>query len=155
VVVGVVLAGRERHRRFSEAQKIAIIGESFLPGVRVREVMERHGLASSVIYTWRKQARQGHFSGGRSGMFAPVAIVEPQADVTNESAICVAVAQDLEQGPLQHDPIVPESADPAPQSDGAAMVVALPDGVRILVNNGVDEGALGKVLRALALVAGR
>jgi hypothetical protein len=32
----------------------------------------------------------------------------------------------------------------------AAMVVALPDGVRILVNNGVDEGALGKVLRALS-----
>jgi hypothetical protein len=29
VVVGVVLAGRERHRRFSEAQKIAIIGETF------------------------------------------------------------------------------------------------------------------------------
>jgi hypothetical protein len=111
--------------------------------------MERHGLASSVIYTWRKQARQGHFSVGRSGMFAPVAIVEPQADVTSESAVCVAVAQDLEQGPLQYDPIVPEPADPAPQSDGTAMVVALPDGVRILINNGVDEGALGKVLRAL------
>jgi len=34
--------------------------------------------------------------------------------------------------------------------DCAAMVVALPDGVRILVNNGVDEAALGKVLRALS-----
>jgi hypothetical protein len=32
------------------------------------------------------------------------------------------------------------------------MIVALPDGVRILVNNNVDEGALGKVLRALAQV---
>jgi transposase-like protein len=34
---GVVLAGPERHRRFSNEQKIAIVGESFLPGVRVRD----------------------------------------------------------------------------------------------------------------------
>jgi transposase len=150
-MVGVVLAGRERHRRFSEAQKIAIIGESFLPGVRVRDVMERHGLASSVIYTWRKQARQGHFSGSESGMFAPVAIVEQQVEVTNGSAICVDIAPE----PVPHGHTKPESVEQAQQNDGAAMVVVLPDGVRILVNNGVDEGALGKVLRALALVAGR
>jgi transposase-like protein len=68
---GVVLVGPERHRRFSDEQKIAIVGESFLPGVRVREVMDRYGLASSVIYTWRKQARAGHFGGG---MFAPVTL---------------------------------------------------------------------------------
>ena len=148
-MVGVVLAGRERHRRFSEAQKIAIIGESFLPGVRVRDVMERHGLASSVIYTWRKQARQGHFSGSRSGLFAPVAIVEPEVNAPSDNQICVATLKDLESAPLQHDQIVPEPIEQAHQSDGAAMVVALPDGVRILVNDGVDEGALGKVLRAL------
>ncbi|MCZ8283502.1 MAG: hypothetical protein O9286_14830 [Aquidulcibacter sp.] len=28
---GVVLVGPERHRRFSDEQKIAIVGESFLP----------------------------------------------------------------------------------------------------------------------------
>lgn len=149
---GVVLAGRERHRRFSDAQKIAIIGESFLPGVRVRDVMERHGLASSVIYTWRKQARQGYFSGSKSGMFAPVAIVEPEADVPRDSAICLAVAQDMQPQPMPHDQAACEPVNLALNSDGAAMVVALPDGVRILVNNNVDEGALGRVLRALAQV---
>jgi transposase len=131
---GVVLAGPERHRRFSDAQKIAIVGESFLPGVRVREIMDRYGLASSVIYTWRKQAREGHFGGG---MFAPVAVVDQQ-DIAPEVA---------ELGQIE-----PEAAGQPPSNDGAAMVVALPDGVRILVNNSVDEGALGKVLRALAQV---
>jgi len=107
---GVVLAGPERHRRFSNEQKIAIVGESFLPGVRVREVMDRYGLASSVIYTWRKQARAGHFGGG-------------MLDCQSRETL---------------------------HGDGTAMVVALPDGVRILVNNGVDEAALSKVLRALS-----
>jgi len=150
VVVGVVLAGRERHRRFSEAQKVAIIGESFLPGARVRDVMERHGLASSVIYTWRKQARQGHFSGSKSGMFAPVAIVEPRAEVTNGSAICVDIAPE----PVPRGHIKPESVEQAQQSEGRTMVVALRDSVRIFVNNSVDEWALGKVLRALSQAMG-
>jgi hypothetical protein len=35
------------------------------------------------------------------------------------------------------------------------MIVDLPDGVRILVNNGVDEAALGKVLRALSKAQSR
>lgn len=140
---GVVLVGPERHRRFSNEQKIAIVGESFLPGVRVREVMDRYGLASSVIYTWRKQARAGHFGGG---MFAPVTVVDAPASV--------AVSSDFTAEPLAQ-PAAQSLADCQPSDCGlpedcAAMVVALPDGVRILVNNGVDEAALGKVLRALS-----
>ena len=89
---------------------------------------------------------------GKRLVFAPVAIVEPQADAPSESAICVAVPQNLVPAPLQHDQIEGEPAVNALQSDGAAMVVALPDGVRILVNNNVDECALGKLLRALPQV---
>jgi transposase len=88
---GIVLAGPERHRRLSDEQKIAIVDESFLPGVRVREVMDRYGLASSVIYTWRKQARAGHFGGG---MFAPVAVVD--------AAGSAVVPPDFTPEPLAH-----------------------------------------------------
>jgi transposase len=135
---GVVLAGLERHRRYSVEQKIAIVGESYQPGVLMRDVMARYGLASSVIYTWRKQAREGRFGGG---MFAPVAIVDQQSSAPD--------FQDIERERLPHGEVEREPAEQAVQSDGTAMVVALPDGVRIFVNNGVDEGALGKVLRAL------
>lgn len=144
---GVVLAGPARHRRYSVEQKIAIVGESYMPGVLIRDVMTRYDLASSVIYSWRKQAREGRLGGGRSGMFAPVAIVEPEASM--------AIATDDGPAILPEVDVEAASADPIAQSDGAAMVVALPDGVRILVNNGVDEEALGRVLRALALVTGR
>jgi transposase len=135
---GVVLAGLERRRRYSVEQKIAIVGESYQPGVLMRDVMARYGLASSVIYTWRKQAREGRFGGG---MFAPVAIVDQQSSAPG--------LQDIERERLPHGEVEREPAEQAVQSDGTAMVVALPDGVRILVNNGVDEGALGRVLRAL------
>ena len=140
---GVVLVGPERHRRFSNEQKIAIVGESFLPGVRVREVMDRYGLASSVIYTWRKQARAGHFGGG---MFAPVTVVDaPASVVVSSDSAAEPLAQPATQSLADYQP-----SDCGSPEDCAAMVVALPDGVRILVNNGVDEGALGKVLRALS-----
>jgi transposase len=135
---GVVLAGPERHRRYSVEQKIAIVGESYQPGVLMRDVMARYGLASSVIYTWRKQAREGRLGGG---MFAPVAIVDQQDSSRG--------LQDIERERLPHGEAEPAPAEQAQQSEGSTMVVALPDGVRILINNGVDEGALGKVLRAL------
>lgn len=151
-MAGVIL-GPERHRRWSEAQKIKLVGETLMPGVKVAEVMARYSVSSSLIYTWRKQARLGLLGqlapvGGQLA-FAPVAIVEPKADVTSDSPICLMVAQGMEAEPLQHNQIVPEPVEQAQQSDGTAMVLALPDGVRILVNDGVDEGALGKVLRAL------
>ena len=139
---GVVLVGPERHRRFSDEQKIAIVGESFLPGVRVREVMDRYGLASSVIYTWRKQARAGHFGGG---MFAPVTVVDAPASAVVPPGFTPEPLANAVPTPLRDC----QSGDTL-HGDGAAMIVDLPDGVRILVNNGVDEAALGKVLRALS-----
>jgi transposase len=125
VMGGVVLAGPQRHRRYSLEQKIAIVGESYMPGVLIRDVMTRYDLASSVIYTWRKQAREGRLGGDTSGMFAPVAIVEPEAST--------AIATDAGPAILPEVDVEAASAAPIAQSDGvagAAIVVALPDGVR-------------------------
>jgi transposase len=150
-LAGVIL-GPERHRRWSDAQKIKIVGETLVPGVRVSEVMARYNVSSSLVYTWRKQARLGLFGPMRQGAFAPVAIVEAAEMTLSDNPICMATRQDLPLEPVLHDQTASELADLAPNSDGTAMIVALPDGVRILVNNNVDEGALGKVLRALAQV---
>ncbi len=147
-MAGVVL-GPERHRRWSDAQKIKIVGETLVPGVRVAEVIARYNVSSSLVYTWRKQASLGLFGPMKQGAFAPVAIVEAAVSLPSDSPICLAASDKLTSGPLSHDQIEHDAADHASQSERAAMVVALPDGVRIFVNNGVDEGALGKVLRAL------
>jgi hypothetical protein len=116
--------------------------------------MARYSVSSSLVYTWRKQARLGLFGpmkrgDGKQGAFALVAIVEAAVSLPSDSPICFATSGEIAPEPLSHNQIEHDGADHASQSDGTAMVVALPDGVRILVNNGVDEGALGKVLRAL------
>ena len=74
-MAGVVLSRLERRRRWSEDEKAAIVAEILVPGVSVRDVMDRHELASSLIYTWRKQARLGLLAPMRSTVFAPLAAV--------------------------------------------------------------------------------
>jgi transposase len=49
-----VLTGPERRRRWSEAERTAILTEAFAPGGVVAEVARRFDLSTSVIYRWRK-----------------------------------------------------------------------------------------------------
>ena len=49
--------GTERRRRWSLQDKLQIVEEMLQPGVTVTEV-GRHGLAPSVVFTWRRLARK-------------------------------------------------------------------------------------------------
>ena len=46
------------HRRFSLSEKIAIVRESFSPGITASHVARRHGIAVNVLYYWRKVSRE-------------------------------------------------------------------------------------------------
>lgn len=52
------LAGPER-RRWSAVEKVAIVAETYEPGMTVSLVARRHGIAPNQLFTWRKLARQG------------------------------------------------------------------------------------------------
>jgi transposase len=52
-----VLSAVERRRRWSHDDKIRIIEETLAPGAKVTEVARRNGIAASVVFTWRRQAR--------------------------------------------------------------------------------------------------
>lgn len=54
-----VLAGPERRRRWSAAEKVTIVAETDEPGMTVSLVARRHGIAPNQLFTWRKLARQG------------------------------------------------------------------------------------------------
>jgi len=54
-----VRTGPERRRRRSEAEKAALVAESFAPEVCIADVARRHGLHPQQLYTWRRQARCG------------------------------------------------------------------------------------------------
>src|SRR2546421_11852416 len=52
-----VLGGVERRRRWSRDDKMRIIEETLAPGAVVTEIARRHGIATSLVFTWRRRAR--------------------------------------------------------------------------------------------------
>jgi transposase len=54
-----ILAGPQRRRRRSTAEKLAIIAETREPGMTVSLVARRHDLAPNQLFTWRRLAEQG------------------------------------------------------------------------------------------------
>jgi len=66
-----VLGGLERRRRWSQDDKVRIVEETLAPGAKVTEVARRNGVAASVVFTWRRQARTVELVGP---CFAPVQI---------------------------------------------------------------------------------
>jgi transposase len=66
-----MLAGGAGSRRWSRDDKVRIVEETLAPGAKVTEVARRNGIAASVVFTWRRQARTVEKVGP---CFAPVQI---------------------------------------------------------------------------------
>jgi transposase len=54
-----VLTGAPRRRRWSAAEKAAIVAESWKPGAVASTVALRHGLHRNQLYMWRREVRSG------------------------------------------------------------------------------------------------
>ena len=52
-----VLTGSPRRRRWSTAEKAAIVAESLAPGAQTSEIALRHGLHRNQLYDWRREFR--------------------------------------------------------------------------------------------------
>ncbi len=113
--------GTERRRRWSLQDKLQIVEETMQPGVTVSEVARRHGLAPSVVFTWRRLAREGRL-GDTGPAFVPVEITPV---------------------PVQAAPMVSSS-----RRTGLIEIV-LGRGRRIRVDREVDAEALGRVLQVM------
>ena len=71
-----VLGGLERRRRWSQDDKARIVEETLAPGAKVTEVARRNGVAASLVFSWRRQARTAARVEPR---FAPVQIAAAEA----------------------------------------------------------------------------
>src|SRR5580692_4583264 len=72
-----VLGGLERRRRWSADDKARIVEETLAPGAKVTEVARRNGVAASLVFTWRRQART---SSPVVPSFAPVRIAATEIE---------------------------------------------------------------------------
>jgi transposase len=54
-----VVMGPERRRRWRPEEKLALVAEAFAPGAIVSDVARRRGVATSLLYDWRRQTMGG------------------------------------------------------------------------------------------------
>ncbi len=125
-----VLGGIERRRRWSRDEKMRIIEETLAPGAVVAEIARRHGIATSLVFTWRRQARVA--SGPLTvPHLVPVRIVpaEPVAERAAAMELPAAVRVRKRRGLIE---------------------IKLGDGRSVRVDENVDAEALRRVLDVLS-----
>jgi transposase len=88
---GEVISVVQRRRRWTLEQKLALVEEVSRPGASVASVAGRHGMSPSLLFDWRRQAREGTMPGvvgmaAQSPALVPVRVVdEPPARPRPES----------------------------------------------------------------------
>jgi transposase len=94
-----VLAGPERRRRWTTAEKLRIVEESLAAVMSVVEFARRRDLHPNLVHTWRWQVRKGMLSqtSNSEARFAPIAVVpvadavQPTASETREAVVIEVV----------------------------------------------------------------
>ena len=122
-----VLGGVERRRRWSRDEKMRILAESLEPGAKVAEVARRNDVASSVLFSWRRQAR---LPAAASATMVPVTVAEPVGVVP-----AVLTKPRKTRGPAKERGLIE---------------IDLGGGRRVRVDAGVDAKALARVLDVLS-----
>ncbi len=59
--------GPEKRRRRTTQEKIAIVQQSFEPGMTVSLVARQHGVAARQLFLWRKQYQEGSLTAVAAG----------------------------------------------------------------------------------------
>jgi transposase len=62
-----VIASVQRRRRWSAEEKVAIVQETYAPGMSVSIVARRHGVAPNQVFSWRRLYSEGALSAVGAG----------------------------------------------------------------------------------------
>jgi transposase len=119
----VVKQQRGRNSNYADEFKQRLVAESRAAGVSVPMVSKRHGVPTSRIYSWRGDARFQP-DGSEAAGFMPVEISVRDCDAA---------------------PSVPEAKPP----HAAQIEIALENGRKLVVSDGVDWGFVLELARGL------
>ena len=84
-----VILGPERRRRWSEAQKRALLVEAFGPGGNVTETARRAEVHTSLLYRWRRASR----TPPTAPSFVPAVLVDTPDRASNRADGSVIVVE--------------------------------------------------------------
>ncbi len=141
-----VITRTERRRTYSEAEKAAVVAEASVPGVTVREVSRRLGIAESLIYNWRSAQRKAEGIASEPLQFMPYGVV---VDTASEPSIALMPATPAPAKPSSPPVSAEDVIRPHPGARPGGIDIDLASGVRLSVDSYVNEKALARVLRAL------
>src|ERR1700704_2847693 len=74
-----------RRRRWSDAEKLRIVEESFSGPRLVSATARHHGISNQLLFSWRKAYREGQL-GGRQDGFVPARVVSEVQSTTERAA---------------------------------------------------------------------
>ncbi|HID5404667.1 TPA: IS3 family transposase [Klebsiella pneumoniae] len=117
--------GPERRRRRTPQEKMAIVQQSFEPGMTVSMVARQHGVAASQLFLWRKQYQDGSLTAVTSG---------EQVVPASELAAAMKQIKELQRmlgKKTMEVELLREAVDIGRQKKWIAHVPLLPEGGRI------------------------
>ena len=128
-----IITGRERRRRWSTAEKLRLVGETQEAGASIRAVAARHGVCESLLFTWRRQAREGVLIEPETPVFMPVHMIEAPPTAAQATP------------PMAARPTAPAR----PSVLSSLIEIELGNGRQVRVGSDVNLAALRRVLAAL------
>ena len=132
-----IITGRERRRHWSVEDKLRMVAEMAEPGTRVRAVAARHGVCESLLFTWRRQVRDGVLRAPEMPVFMPVQVLGTALGTPGLS---------------RPEPLLAATPPPSPapaRPQGGVIEIELGDGRQVRVGADVNQAALRRVLAAL------
>ena len=120
-----IVTGRERRRRWSVDEKLRMVAATYKPGACVKQVAASHDLYPGLLFTWRRQAREGTLTPAATPVFLPVR----------------AASAAPSPAPTEND-------RPASRATGQ-IEVELRDGSRVRFDASVSLASLRRVIAAL------
>jgi len=126
-----LLENAERRRRWSFDDKARIVEASFDTGVSVCSVARQHGIAQGLLFTWRRQAREGRLGGDAQAPALVPVVIAPEPSPPVPAA--------------QSDDARAPAPPRRPHRKSGVMEINLGGGRRLTVDRDVDPAALRRV----------
>jgi transposase len=131
------ITGVERHREWTDEEKLAIIAESCQEGVVISDVARRHGLRPQQLFKWRNEFRKRNVDGLQCGL-PPVA-----GRGAGEPVFAPVMITDDRPASA---PVEPSTAA------GSTLIEIVLGGATVRLHGGVDGRTLAAVLHAVRAV---
>ena len=100
-----IITGVERRRRWRPEDELRIVAEAEQPGSCFAEVARRHDVSRALLWTWRRQFREGTRRSSGADAFLPVQVVAEAP-----AAVSVVVSAEPSVGRPRRSPRRPAGA---------------------------------------------